>query len=76
MNAAKVKHQNAVDEDEEVVVTVEAQLEPIRSIVDKIVMRLIREIGVVSVALNGRDPAAIAERILIGAIGLKDARWD
>ena len=74
VNPAEVEDQNAIDEDEEIVVTVETETDASGAIVDEIVARLVGEVGVMLHPRSCRDPAAIAQRDLVRAIRLEHTR--
>ena len=63
VDAAQVEHQDAVDEDEEIVVAVEAERDAVGAVVDEVVAGLVGEVGVVLDAGDADDPAAVVERV-------------
>ncbi len=61
MNASQIEDQNAIDEDEEIVVAVETETDAGGAVVDEVVARLVGEVGVVLGAGSRYDPAAIRQ---------------
>ena len=61
MNAAQVENQHAVDEDEEIVVAVEAQAHARDSVVHEVVAGLIGEVGIVLHPRYRHNPTPFGE---------------
>jgi hypothetical protein len=62
VHTPEVENENAVDEDEEIVVSKELECEAGGAVIDEEVARLGGEVGVILDAGNCRDPAATAQR--------------